>query len=1148
MDILASETQSFKIVADFKDNATKGLKKINRELIGVLKTYRKIGKVSKQIRRDMNRLNRSFSTANRGLNNQARSFRRGAREMANYTRQMRRATSAQRRFHRVSRGTRPGATPSAPTGGGGGRGGGGFMGGVGQVALGNMVASAATSFLTFAFNQARKLITVPFNYLVNSVKKSVDDEMDDVKSAGGIFAIGKKAGLDFADTFEEAVEIQKKLNKEMASLASSLPGETNDYVRTMKQITDSTMQLFSDPAQASRAVRLAQENFNSNVNTPEEAFTEMTKQLAKLITLAELDSGEGTPFHTIVEKLMSTKKGKVKIDALSKFAKLQNDPLLKNALKDFQDEMNSAAAETPERLAAIIKALEQAFPEEKIRAMQNTSKGVFEAMRSSLFDPETGLFGDRRGFDIDFTGVDKMGDTKVEKSVAKFLTEMFVNFSKVIMPVLAHLPKIFEPFEGLLNPLKDLYANAENTASNFRAAQKLFSGFKDGTQSVRAAIFAIAKLAKAFGADFSDFEVGVKLFQKDANLGEILKEVLARLTSSEGLERIGTAIGTIVGNLISTVSKAITDEGGEFKGAGFVSGLMGGFKESGGAEGASTILGEITKIAAQVGIDIFTIILLKLPGIIADMFEKNPVGTLLVLGAVLLAVSGPIATVVGAIQSVMPILAVVGKFLLFVMGKLLAILGVVGKFLLFVGGKLLAILPVVGKVLLFLMGKLLAILSLPVALIALIVVAVAAIGVAIYVFRDKIWGAITTVGEFLLGIFNWVRDKASDLWSAAQDGINSIKDFFSKITSMIGGKIFDAVTGSKKKKKSSPGAKSSKLVTPSKDKGGEKVKGMIGRLFDIETLVKDNVVATQETNNKIDKAYSTIKRLMFKQNSILGDQSEILDFDKGATETGFSFLAKEMHDDIDGLRTKLVRSDESMERTFVKVANKIAAAGAVGDMGHGGISGSGISGSGILGNQTFGNDPMSYFAELAGEFGLSKTSGLRNKPWHSKTSLHYTGNAIDISNTAGGHHRSSATPEMMRAATYIAETYGSRLQELIYTPLGYSIKHGKKVPPIAAQTHYNHIHVGWHKGNTKPLLDEMSSMPKGAKIGYANSSEFIANSQQTKMLASALQGSGGSANVTVNINGFNGNSEELAKKVVYHIETAMNRGRQNSIV
>ena len=1140
MDILASETQSFKIVADFKDNATKGLKKINRELIGVLKTYRKIGKVSKQIRRDMNRLNRSFSTANRGLNNQASSFRRGAREMANYTRQMRRATSAQRRFHRVSRGTRPGATPSAPTGGGGG--GGGFMGGVGQVALGNMVASAATSFLTFAFNQARKLITVPFNYLVNSVKKSVDDEMDDVKSAGGIFAIGKKAGLDFADTFEEAVEIQKKLNKEMASLASSLPGETNDYVRTMKQITDSTMQLFSDPAQASRAVRLAQENFNSNVNTPEEAFTEMTKQLAKLITLAELDSGEGTPFHTIVEKLMSTKKGKVKIDALSKFAKLQNDPLLKNALKDFQDEMNSAAAETPERLAAIIKALEQAFPEEKIRAMQNTSKGVFEAMRSSLFDPETGLFGDRRGFDIDFTGVDKMGDTKVEKSVAKFLTEMFVNFSKVIMPVLAHLPKIFEPFEGLLNPLKDLYANAENTASNFRAAQKLFSGFKDGTQSVRAAIFAIAKLAKAFGADFSDFEVGVKLFEKDANLGEILKEVLARLTSSEGLERIGTAIGTIVGNLISTVSKAITDEGGEFKGAGFVSGLMGGFKESGGAEGASTILGEITKIAAQVGIDIFTIILLKLPGIIADMFEKNPVGTLLVLGAVLLAVSGPIATVVGAIQSVMPILAVVGKFLLFLMGKLLAILAVVGKFLLFVGGKLLAILPVVGKVLLFLMGKLLAILSLPVALIALIVVAVAAIGVAIYVFRDKIWGAITTVGEFLLGIFNWVRDKASDLWSAAQDGINSIKDFFSKITSMIGGKIFDAVTGSKKKKKSSPGANSSGLVTPSKDKGGEKVKGMIGRLFDIETLVKDNVVATQQTNNKIDKAYSTIKKLMFKQNSILGDQSDILDFDKGSTETGFAYLTKEVHNDIDGLKTQLVKSDRSLEQAFGKVASKITEAGAFGGMVDGGILGGGVSGSGILGNQTFGNDPMSYFAKLGEKLGLDKTSGKRDKPWHSKTSYHYTGRAIDLSNAKG------PTPEMLRAAQYIAETYGANLKELIYTPLGYSIKNGKKVPPYAKENHYDHIHIAWHRGNTKPLLDEMSSMPKGAKIGYANSSEFIANSQQTKMLASALQGSGGSANVTVNINGFNGNSEELAKKVVYHIETAMNRGRQNSIV
>jgi hypothetical protein len=57
-------------------------------------------------------------------------------------------------------------------------------------------------------------------------------------------------------------------------------------------------------------------------------------------------------------------------------------------------------------------------------------------------------------------------------------------------------------------------------------------------------------------------------------------------------------------------------------------------------------------------------------------------------------------------------------------------------------------------------------------------------------------------------------------------------------------------------------------------------------------------------------------------------------------------------------------------------------------------------------------------------------------------SYHATGEALDFSN---GYE----TPQEMAFARYMVSRFGSRLAELIYTPLGFSIKDGQKVPPIA---------------------------------------------------------------------------------------------------
>jgi hypothetical protein len=101
---------------------------------------------------------------------------------------------------------------------------------------------------------------------------------------------------------------------------------------------------------------------------------------------------------------------------------------------------------------------------------------------------------------------------------------------------------------------------------------------------------------------------------------------------------------------------------------------------------------------------------------------------------------------------------------------------------------------------------------------------------------------------------------------------------------------------------------------------------------------------------------------------------------------------------------------------------------------------------------------------------------------------------------------------MMAFAQKMAATYGTSLTELIYTPLNFGIKNGKKVEPYARAAHYNHVHVAFGRGPGHPTLFssanaahayERMMAPAGARVASvtANSSEF-----------------GGGAPVTINQN------------------------------
>lgn len=176
------------------------------------------------------------------------------------------------------------------------------------------------------------------------------------------------------------------------------------------------------------------------------------------------------------------------------------------------------------------------------------------------------------------------------------------------------------------------------------------------------------------------------------------------------------------------------------------------------------------------------------------------------------------------------------------------------------------------------------------------------------------------------------------------------------------------------------------------------------------------------------------------------------------------------------------------------------------------------------------------FGAAAQKFGLTMTSGYRP----GDPGYHGVNRARDYSNGSG------PTPQMMAFAQYMYSTFGSNLKELIYTPLGFSIKNGQKVPPYAQAAHYNHVHVAWAYGPNNPVA--FGSM--GAAQQWERS--MVPGSMKVaSVTANSGEGFGGSpVNVTNNISISQQpgqSADELASIVAMKIGEAVADARAASI-
>ena len=181
---------------------------------------------------------------------------------------------------------------------------------------------------------------------------------------------------------------------------------------------------------------------------------------------------------------------------------------------------------------------------------------------------------------------------------------------------------------------------------------------------------------------------------------------------------------------------------------------------------------------------------------------------------------------------------------------------------------------------------------------------------------------------------------------------------------------------------------------------------------------------------------------------------------------------KGLRDEIAELKSKKVKVDVDL--------NLMMPGGSVFPGGGGSGSGWPLSKAVQSGAQQMADkDPMAFFnaagggmgaasgslagmVPIAGRFGLSETSGYRP----GDDGYHGINRAKDFSNGGG------PTPEMMAFAKFVAAAFGAQLLELIYTPLGWSIKNGQRVAPYAQADHFDHVHVAMAHGGklTRPSV------------------------------------------------------------------------------
>lgn len=637
----------------------------------------------------------------------------------------------------------------------------------------NLIASGVETIAGTALNIAQGAL----RSVAGKVSEAIKDELSDIATAGGIFSMGKIGKIPWADSYDKAFAIQRELEGRMSKLAAALPGETDDYVRNAKMVTDTVMNIGMKAGP--EFVKMMQ-GFDQTVKTSKDAFMRGTEELAKYATLTDVVSPSGgLPFNALVEQLMTEET--INSTALKRrYNAIKRNPLLSGAIDRNLDELNKAAAGTPERFKAMLKLMKEMYPPEVIMAMQNSVDGITQTMKSSLFSMNTGLFGLKREIKVATDGFNTMHAGKeITTTLYDMGAKIYAAFGTVVNPILEALPLILDPIKQAGGILKEMYFNAENTLSNFKAAYEKFGKLRFNGKALsgleigfRSSMEAIAKLAKAFGGDAKKItDLEAMLGGETLDFGVAITKALDALFSSDAMDRLGFAIGKALGTILSDIAKMVAKGGEVLDQSGLVAGFVRGWNEAKGGEGLGQLLGDGIRLAFK-----------AVGGLVVEAFKKAPLEMAVITGLV----TGWLPQVVGNVTGWL--LTKVGTALV----TRLAAINVAG----WVSG---AVIPAVASLAttigatvagwLGAVGPAIAAIANPV---AIAVAIVAAVGALVYVFKDQIRAGIELVAKWVEG----------NLTGPLKEALLGVTQVWNGIVNVIVGSVdwlLGLVTGDKKR-------------------------------------------------------------------------------------------------------------------------------------------------------------------------------------------------------------------------------------------------------------------------------------------------------------------------------------------------------------
>ena len=695
------------------------------------------------------------------------------------------------------------------------RGGGGYT--VRKGVAANLIASGVESL----FGAAVRMVTGGMGIAMGKVQEAIEDEMDDIGTSGGIFSLGKVYKMEWADTYKEAVEIQKAMDKRMAVMAAKLPGDTDQFVRNSKQLSDNVMKLTATGG--AEFVKVMQ-GFNSAVKTQKDAFELGTAELAKYATLTDVmnskSAGGGMPFAQLVETLMS--QDKLNPIALKrKYVAIGRNPLLSGAIDRNLEELNKAAADSPARFKAMIKLLKEMYPPEVIRAMTRSVDGAYQGMKSALFGMQEGLFGLKREFEITLAGSKK----KIRTSLFEIGRDIFVAFGTVMTPILESLPQVLDPMKQIGESFGKLLTYARNSMVVFERAAKYYEqtfGKDDPTINFRASVKTLGELARWMGGTAKDIEELNQIAgAKNLDVGKAIVKSFSTLMGSKAMEEIGYAIGNSVAKMLGMLV-TLAETGKFVDEQGLVGGFVRGWNAAKGGDQIGKMIGAGFQLAWKVisGVVVAgftnapvetTMLVGLVTGIIPNLLSRATYGlTLKIVQAVAaritaLNIAGYISGAV--IPQAVAVATGIGTTVSGWMGTALVAVKaaaagaaaltstVVGGFMTFIGGIAATIgtfLGGIGTAIAGLFTKLSGMLAFLANPVGIAVVITAAVGAFVYIFKDQIRGAIEMVAK-------WIEKNMTGPLKAALIGVTQV---WKGIVNLIVGSIdwlIGLVTGDKKR-------------------------------------------------------------------------------------------------------------------------------------------------------------------------------------------------------------------------------------------------------------------------------------------------------------------------------------------------------------